>query len=221
MVVAQPRSTGSPPVCGLSHGPAGIGWALLELFAATGDERFLTAGMGAFEYERHWLDARTGTWPDLRLGGQHRGDAPRITRPRQLVPRCGRDRADTASRVRRSRRGGVPRRSVAGTRNNAPGARRGSAERSSGSVAVPRHGRSRGRAAVRRRDRRSDQHGHAMLEQYPNRRDLPCGAAAGTTPALFRGLSGIGWWYLRLYDHSVPSPLTMPIERLTPARGRA
>ncbi len=59
-------------LCGLSHGAAGIGWALLELFAATGDERFRAGATGAYAYERSWLDAGSGTWPDLRIGGQRR-----------------------------------------------------------------------------------------------------------------------------------------------------
>src|SRR4029453_9511880 len=62
-------------LCGLSHGASGIGWALLELFAATGDKRFREGATGAFDYERSWLDASTGTWPDLRVGGQRRGGA--------------------------------------------------------------------------------------------------------------------------------------------------
>ena len=35
-------------LCGVSHGAAGIGWALLELFAATGDDRFRAGATGAF-----------------------------------------------------------------------------------------------------------------------------------------------------------------------------
>jgi hypothetical protein len=35
----------------------------------------------------------------------------------------------------------------------------------------------------------------------------PCGVPGGTTPGLFLGLSGIGWWFLRLHDDRVPSPL--------------
>ena len=41
--------------------------------------------------------------------------------------------------------------------------------------------------------------------------DWPCGAAGGTTPGLFRGLSGIGWWLLRLHDPAIPSPLALPV----------
>jgi hypothetical protein len=50
--------------------------------------------------------------------------------------------------------------------------------------------------------------GEVALERYdPGGPDWPSGAAGGTTPSLFRGLSGIGWWFLRLHDDRVPSPL--------------
>ena len=51
---------------GFSHGAAGIGWSLLELYQATGEGRFREAGEQAFAYERHWFDAARGNWPDLR-----------------------------------------------------------------------------------------------------------------------------------------------------------
>ena len=35
----------------------------------------------------------------------------------------------------------------------------------------------------------------------------PCGVPGGVTPGLFLGLSGIGWWLLRLHDDRIPSPL--------------
>jgi hypothetical protein len=40
--------------------------------------------------------------------------------------------------------------------------------------------------------------------------EWPCGRAGATSPGLFRGLSGIGWLFLRLHDRRIPSPLTMP-----------
>ena len=49
------------PLAGFSHGAAGIAWALLELAAATGEERFRAARPG-----RHRLRAR----PVLARGGQ-------------------------------------------------------------------------------------------------------------------------------------------------------
>ncbi|MGH2969196.1 MAG: hypothetical protein ACRDK0_09045, partial [Solirubrobacteraceae bacterium] len=49
----------------------------------------------------------------------------------------------------------------------------------------------------------------------------PCGAAGGTTPGLMRGLSGIAWWFLRLHDDRTPSPLTLPLGRLTTTQAGA
>lgn len=53
-------------LAGLGHGASGVGHALLELFQATGDGRFLYAGEQAFAYERQFLDPADGNWPDLR-----------------------------------------------------------------------------------------------------------------------------------------------------------
>jgi lantibiotic modifying enzyme len=58
---------GLSPLTGFSHGTAGISWALLQLAAATGDERFQQAALKALEYERSQYSASTG-WPDLRQG---------------------------------------------------------------------------------------------------------------------------------------------------------
>jgi len=48
------------PQIGFSHGNAGIGIALVELAAASGDARFLDAGLAAFAWEREAF------WPELR-----------------------------------------------------------------------------------------------------------------------------------------------------------
>lgn len=57
---------GQTPLTGFSHGAAGIGWALLQLAAVTGDERFYSGGSGAFEYERSLYSSVERNWPDLR-----------------------------------------------------------------------------------------------------------------------------------------------------------
>ncbi len=57
---------GTRPVTGFSHGAAGIGWALLELWRVSGEVRFREAGMGAFRYERACFHPVEGNWPDLR-----------------------------------------------------------------------------------------------------------------------------------------------------------
>jgi hypothetical protein len=54
---------------GYSHGAAGAGVALLELGAVVGDKAFKEAGLAAFKYERRWYDAAQGNWPDFRRSG--------------------------------------------------------------------------------------------------------------------------------------------------------
>jgi lantibiotic modifying enzyme len=62
----KPESGAFGNMTGYSHGAGGIGWALLELYNATDEARFLEAGEAAFKYERHWFNPANGNWPDLR-----------------------------------------------------------------------------------------------------------------------------------------------------------
>jgi type 2 lantibiotic biosynthesis protein LanM len=57
---------GTTPLAGFSHGAAGIAWALLELAALTGEERFRTTALAAIEYERNLFSPEGGNWVDLR-----------------------------------------------------------------------------------------------------------------------------------------------------------
>jgi lantibiotic modifying enzyme len=54
------------PLTGFSHGAAGMAWALLELYAHTGAERFRTAALHAIAYERSLFVPEVGNWLDLR-----------------------------------------------------------------------------------------------------------------------------------------------------------
>ncbi len=54
------------PLTGFAHGAAGCGWAMLELAAATGDDRFRRAAVNAFEYERGLFEPELGTWREVR-----------------------------------------------------------------------------------------------------------------------------------------------------------
>ncbi len=65
---------GPRPLTGLSHGAAGIAWALAELAAATGRECYREACRGALAYERSLFSAVERNWPDLRAGA---GEGPR------------------------------------------------------------------------------------------------------------------------------------------------
>jgi type 2 lantibiotic biosynthesis protein LanM len=55
------------PLTGFSHGTAGIAWALLELAAVTGEERFRKTALSAIAYERSVFSPQAGNWPDHRL----------------------------------------------------------------------------------------------------------------------------------------------------------
>jgi type 2 lantibiotic biosynthesis protein LanM len=63
----QPTFAAHGPLTGFSHGAAGISWALLELAAHSGGERFRNAAVGGIAYERSLFCAAEGNWPDLRL----------------------------------------------------------------------------------------------------------------------------------------------------------
>jgi lantibiotic modifying enzyme len=50
----------------LSHGTSGCAYAFLELFEATGEQRFCDAALSAFRYERTWFSVAARNWPDFR-----------------------------------------------------------------------------------------------------------------------------------------------------------
>lgn len=72
--VEAPQGIGWPspmeqgqPLSGLSHGAAGIAWALAELGVTTGYDRYLDAAAAAMAYERSLFDSTAQNWADLRL----------------------------------------------------------------------------------------------------------------------------------------------------------
>jgi hypothetical protein len=58
--------SGTRPLTGFAHGAAGIAFALLQLFAATGEERFRATSEAAFAFERHNFHPGLQNWLDLR-----------------------------------------------------------------------------------------------------------------------------------------------------------
>lgn len=52
---------------GFSHGAAGIGYALIELYKAAEKKEYVEAARAAFRYENHWFSAKDDNWPDFRL----------------------------------------------------------------------------------------------------------------------------------------------------------
>jgi lantibiotic biosynthesis protein len=198
-------------LCGLSHGAAGIGVTFAELFAATGDERFRAAADGAFAYERSWLDPASGTWPDLRIPGQRRGfPLPAATAGTWCHGEAG---------IALSRLHAVERLGDDALRYDVDAAL--GTTRHVLTAALPHeiedlslcHGAG-GAADVLLSAADADlaaEAGQVAIERHSAEGDWPCGTAAGTTPGLFLGLSGIGWLFLRLHDPEIPSPLVLPI----------
>jgi lantibiotic modifying enzyme len=214
---ADPRQRSLHNLCGYAHGAAGIGHALAELWAVTGDARFRDAAVHAFDYERSWLDKRTGAWPDLRGIARRAGrDAPmpvsdswcngafgiglsRLRAAELLTSEERRREADLAlaSCVRH----------VAELRKTTP---------EDFSLC---HGAA-GAADVLLHARASDlpaEVGERGIELFAGRRALrfPCGVPLGNTPGLLLGTSGIGLFYLRLSGLPVESPLLIRPGRLT------
>jgi type 2 lantibiotic biosynthesis protein LanM len=60
---------GTLPLAGLSHGVAGISWALLDLADATGDERYGELARKGLAYERKLFVPERSNWKDLRAPG--------------------------------------------------------------------------------------------------------------------------------------------------------
>jgi lantibiotic modifying enzyme len=208
-------------LCGVAHGAAGIGWALLELFAATGDERFRAGADGAFAYERSWLDAPSGTWPDLRIGGQRRGATRMVASPAEGTW-CHGEAGIALSRLRAiavlgpGLHGDDARIALETTVRHLVEALPHAIEDLSlchgaggaadallhAAGALPDPGSATVGLAARL--------GEVALERHAGTDDdWPCGVA-GTTPGLLVGLSGIAWLLLRLHDDAIPTPLVLP-----------
>jgi hypothetical protein len=199
----------APALTGLSHGAAGAGWALVELYGATGDVRWSEAAAAAFAYERRWFDGQVCNWRDLRpLPGNvpfmaawcHGAPGIALSRLRaaELLddPRLSDEAAaalqTTRETVQSSVRHGIDDFSLChGLAGNADvlllAARFGAAEEATATA-----------AAV----------GDFGLDAYVDAgRPWACGTPGGEAPGLMMGLSGIGLFYLRLADPAVLTPL--------------
>ena len=194
-------------LCGFSHGAAGIGHALLELHALTGDDRLRRAGYGAFRYERTWVANRAGSWPDLReITVRSAWDVPQA----MSATWCNGPPGIALSRVRarelRDREAGPDDAgsALAATRAAVDAARVETKDFSlcHGAAGIgdvllragePGLASDLGRLGIERH--------HAADEPFP------CGVGSGSTPGLMLGLAGIGLFYLRLGDARTPTPL--------------
>ncbi|HEX8171895.1 MAG TPA: lanthionine synthetase LanC family protein [Thermoanaerobaculia bacterium] len=198
---------------GFSHGAAGIALALAELFARTGDSRWMEGAKGGFAYERQSFSPEQQNWPDFRSFA-----SPNPRQPGYSTAWChgapgiglSRVRAFELTRDETLRREAEA--AIAGTYRPLTVATQadnfslchglaGNAELFL--VAADAFGDERYRAAA---ELVGDRGIHAV---HAPRNPWPCGVmSGGETPNLLLGTAGIGYFYLRLYDsRAVPSVL--------------
>jgi lantibiotic modifying enzyme len=206
---------------GFSHGTAGTAYALSEIFRATGDDRYRKTALLALDYERHWFSAKEGNWPDFRRDpfGDRRTrnrpssfatfwchGAPGIAMSRLRAYEClGEETCLEEASIALSTTRDVVRSALqTGTWNySLCHGLAGNAE------ALLQ--------AARVTDTESDENiglCRAVADQGIERHlssanAWPCGTHTGETPGLMLGLAGIGLFYLRLENPSVPSVLVL------------
>lgn len=210
---------------GFSHGTAGVGYALLELFQVTDDSRYLRAAEQAFRYERYWFDATAGNWPDFREepARDRRGKrplsfatfwchgAPGIALSRLRAYEVVRDETykDEATLALRTTREMVEMtlRSGIGNFSLCHGL--------AGNAEVLLYGyRVLGQDQAHLTELAYNV-AYEGIQRYATRgHSWPCGTG-GETPSLMLGLAGIGHFYLRLQDSSMPSVLILQRENVS------
>jgi len=191
---------------GFAHGAAGVGWALAELFHATGNRCFRDAAFEAFRYEQSCFNWSTRSWSDMgddRPHDQHsdamwcHGGAgialSRLRAWRILGGDALRDEACMALGIVRDGLPEIDNFSLChGLAGNADilleaGEVLGDRQWSDAAKTVADQG----------------------IERYERRRvPWPCGLRNGREmPDLMWGIAGIGHFYLRMADRGVPSVL--------------
>jgi lantibiotic biosynthesis protein len=202
-------------LCGYAHGVAGIGHAFVELFELTSDTRFSEAGCRAFDYERSWIDLRTGTWPDLRGVARRTGrDAPLVEANSWCngatgiaLSRCRAAEVINSEDTRRDARIGL---------DICEGYAVEMLEREPDDFSLCHGAAGSGDALLVSATTPECPRASLAAEvgrwgiEHANELGVP-GLARGVlrhqTPGLLAGLAGIGMFYLRLFDPVVTSPL--------------
>ena len=202
-----PSLTG-PALTGLSHGAAGAVWALRELDARRPDARWRRAAQAAARFEASWFDVGVGNWRDRReLPGTDDfmtawcHGAPGVVLGRTVRPGedVGDEQAQLAAGLQTTRE-------MIHHALDAECADFSLCHGLGGLADVLLEvGRASGHEADQRLAAEVGRHG---VEAYVRPgQPWPCGTPSGESPSLMLGRSGIGWFFLRLAEPDVPSPL--------------
>lgn len=198
-----------------------MGYALLELGHATDDSEYRRAAEQAFRYERYWFDAAVGNWPDFRerlAPGKRRPlsfatywchGAPGIALSRLRAyevlhdERC-KDEATAALQTTREKTESTLRSGI-GNFSLCHGLTGNAEVLLYGNQVLGKEWAGESTLAL---DVSSE-----GIETYAGRGlPWPCGTGFGETPNLMLGLAGIGYFYLRLSEPTVPSVLMLRSE---------
>jgi lantibiotic modifying enzyme len=217
---------GKHNLTGFSHGTAGVGYALYELGLMTNNPTYLRAAESAFNYERHWFSVEESNWPDFRehlvRSTRNQGSllpyatywchgAPGIALSRLRAYKtldsdvCRNEAEIALQTTHRSVEASLQ----AGNSNYSL------CHGLTGNAAVLLYG-----YQVLGQQTADDlmltrQVANNGVRQHGSRPESwPCGASAGETPGLFLGLAGIGHFYLRLWDPTIPSILLLEREQI-------
>lgn len=218
-------------LCGYAHGGAGFFHALLELAHAVGEGAYRFGAEQAWLYERQFLDAELGNWPDLRhtevgeylYAGRvddlrdrlRRGEEVPGYTPRYMSAWCHGAPGIGLTRLRAWELLGDPVlreeaeaaiRATLGTLNE-PQANYSLCHGQAGNAETLLLGAGvLGDPALREAAERCALRGRARYEDAGL--PWPCGTLGGVSdPSLLLGEAGIGLFFLRLHDPAVPSAL--------------
>ncbi len=210
---------------GLSHGTAGVAHGLIELYRATQNTEYRDLAQDAFKYERLWFNEELGNWPDFRgvPARATRIDCPvdfpafwchgaagialsRLHAFRVLDDERCRSEALTALTTTlrwtlRTLDSGVFNFSLChGLAGNADILTIGS--------------EILGDAFPDGREVAMKVAAEGIRKHGARRHQWPFGSLGSRAPGLMLGLSGVGYFYLRLYDRKAPSVLLLERDAL-------
>jgi lantibiotic modifying enzyme len=206
---------------GFSHGAAGVAYALLELFQATGDSRYRDAALLAFQYERHWFEPSAGNWPDFR---EDLSSTSRKRRTRSFATFwCHGAPGIALSRVRAYEilNDQTCKAEAISALKTTEGSIEAALDTWAGNFSMCHGLAGNAEVLINGAEILGPESGEETalalrvanfgIERYSasRRARWPCGTHAGETPNLMLGLAGIGHYYLWLYQPSIPSILIL------------
>jgi len=205
---------------GFSHGSAGMGYSLLELYHKTKEIKFLDSAGNAFSYENYWFNKEKNNWPDFRT--DERNPNTNVT---YAVTWCHGAPGIGLSRIRancilKEEKYLVDSKAAIDTSSKILTLLVDSTfDRNNAYDFSLCHGISGicetilyANKIFKENSYQSiiDKVGNFGIENYMiSGAKWPCGIKEGETPGLMLGLSGIGNFYLQLYDPTIINPLIL------------